>query len=50
MTKDYSRKLCYTCLPKTVRYAKKKHTPKSIFDLSSRTRSKVLLRLAMQIS
>jgi len=44
-TNDYSRKLCYTCLPKTVRYAKMTHTPKSLFDLSSRTRSKVLLRL-----
>ena len=44
-TKDYSRKQCYICLPKTIKHNSTGKDPKTILELSSRTISKILLRL-----
>lgn len=49
-TKDYSRKLCFDCLPTTIKHTKGKECPKSIKDISKRTTSKILRRLDLPCS
>lgn len=44
-TKDFSRKLCYDCLPSTIKKVKIDKQPKTIKDLSSRTISKIVKRM-----
>lgn len=45
--RDFSRKLCFECLPKTIKRIRTNNgkVPKSILDVSSRTTSKILRRL-----
>lgn len=49
-TNDYSRKLCYNCLPKTKRFAIVEKVPESILDCSKRTVSKIMRRMDMPCS
>lgn len=49
-TKDYSRKLCFNCLPRTIKHTKGKENPKSILDVSKRTTSKILKRMDLPCS
>ncbi len=49
-SKDFSRKLCFNCLPSTVRKIKVKEAPKSIYDLSKRTVSKIFKRMELPCS
>ena len=45
VSKDSSRKQCFVCLPKTIKYASSTKQVNSILDLSSRTISKLLIRI-----
>lgn len=49
-SKDFSRKLCFDCLPKTIKHTKGKENPKSIKDVSKRTASKIFKRLKLPCS
>lgn len=50
-TKDLSRRQCYDCLPKTIKYTiSKKHLPKTLNEVSSRTISKIMLRMKLPCS
>lgn len=49
-SKDYSRKQCFNCLPKTIKHTKGKESPKSILDISKRTTIKVLRRMNLPCS
>ncbi len=49
-TKDYSRKLCFDCLPTTIKHTKGKECPESILDVSKRTISKILKRMDLPCS
>lgn len=49
-SKDFSRKLCFDCLPTTIKHTKGKENPKSISDVSKRTVSKILRRLDLPCS
>ena len=47
---DSSRKLCFDCLPRTIKRAKVKRKPKSIYDISKRTIAKIFRRMALPCS
>lgn len=50
-SKDLSRKLCFGCLPATIRYScTKREEPQSILDLSKRTVIKILRRMKLPCS
>lgn len=47
---DLSRKLCFDCLPRTIRKAKVEKKPKSIYEVSRRTLVKILRRMELPCS
>ena len=50
-TNDFSRKLCFDCLPRTIRYTSvKRKVPTSILEVSKRTLSKILRRMELPCS
>lgn len=49
-SKDLSRKLCFECLPTTIKHTKGKSCPKSIQDVSKRTISKIFKRMGLPCS
>lgn len=49
-SRDMSRKLCFTCQPKTIKLIKVDNMPKSIFDVSKRTAMKIVERMELPCS
>ena len=45
-----SRKLCFDCLPTTIKHTKGKENPKTLLEVSKRTISKVLRRMDLPCS
>lgn len=49
-TNDLSRKQCYECLPKTIKYASVNKKPATFLELSKRTVSKIMKRIDLPCS
>lgn len=49
-SKDLSRKLCFTCLPSTIKKVKVGKVPESILDVSRRTSMKIVERMELPCS
>lgn len=49
-SKDMSRKLCFDCLPTTIKHTKGKENPKTLLEVSKRTVSKILRRMNLPCS
>lgn len=49
-SKDYSRRLCFECLPTTIKHTPSNKKPKSILEVSKRTISKIVRRMELPCS